>query len=91
LVPGFKVLFPLRENRLMWMNNKFKACKNDIQIFEYKDLKAKLMATGKQAIGDGGYHGLPNELSSPNVHDSVKVHTFNFQCLCPEETWEVQW
>jgi hypothetical protein len=71
----------ISESRLVWMNGGFRAGMNDVQTFEKKGLKAKLMATGKKAIGDGGYRGHPNELSSPNSHDSKEVHTFKGRAL----------
>ena len=43
------------------------------------------MATGKKGSGDGGYHGHPNELSTPNSHDSKEVNTFKGRALKRQE------
>jgi hypothetical protein len=43
---------------------------NDINISTTKGLKAKLWATGKMVIDDGGYSGHPYQVSMPNSPES---------------------
>ena len=82
---NYELALSISENRLVWMNGGFLAGQNDKDIFVNKGLKAKLMATGKKGIGDGGYHGHPNELSTPNSHDSKEVKTFKGRALKRQE------
>jgi hypothetical protein len=73
------------------MNGPFRAGLNDVTVFSNKGSKAKLRAHGKKGIGDGGCSGRPEEMSTPNSHDSKQVFKFesralkrmckNFDCL----------
>jgi hypothetical protein len=70
------------ESRLVWMNGPFPAGLNDQTVFQKPEgLKAKLAATGKRAIGDGGYNGHPNQINAPNAHDSKAVKRFKGRAL----------
>jgi hypothetical protein len=78
---NYELGISISECRLVWMNGPFKAGSNDVSIFKKKGLKAKLMATGKKAIGDGGYSGHSHEISTPNSHDSKAVFKFKSRAL----------
>jgi hypothetical protein len=67
------------------MNGPFKAGLNDITIFTNEGLKEKLRATGKKAIGDGGYSGHSQQISTPNSHDSKQVKKFKSRALKRQE------
>ena len=59
--------------RLIWMNKPYKAGKNDLQIFTCGGLKEILLLLKKKEIGDEGYHGHQDAISSPNSHNSRPV------------------
>ena len=71
----------ISESKLVWMNGKFKAGRSDNSIFKKEGLMAKLISTGKRAIGDSGYPGHPEVISTPNNHDSSKVKKFKSRAL----------
>jgi hypothetical protein len=63
------------------MQGPTKAGGNDLQVFLQEGLEAKLKATGKKGIGDGGYRGHPGEMSTPNSHDSKEANKFKSRAL----------
>jgi hypothetical protein len=71
----------ISQNILVWMNGPFKAGLNDITIFTNEGLEEKLRATGKKGIGDGGYSGHSQQISTPNSHDSKQVKKFKSRAL----------
>jgi hypothetical protein len=78
---NYELAISISENRLVWMNGPFKAGMNDVITFTEKGLKAKLKACGKKGIGDGGYAGHPEQISTPNSHDSKQVFKFKSRAL----------
>jgi hypothetical protein len=63
------------------MNGPTKAGGNNQSVFLREGLKAKLEASGKKGIGDGGYRGHPGELSTPNSHDPNEANKFKSRAL----------
>jgi hypothetical protein len=78
---NYELGISLTDSKLIWMNGPFPAGLNDITIFTKKGLKQKLKSCGKLAIGDGGYNGHPEEISSTNAHDSKEVKRFKSRAL----------
>lgn len=67
---------------LVWMNGPFRAGLNDKAVFAQPGgLKAKLRAMGKKGIGDNGYTGHHEQVSTPNSHDSKEVALFKSRAL----------
>jgi hypothetical protein len=82
---NYELGISLSESKLVWMNGPYKAGQNDVLIFTTKGLKAKLLATGKKAIGDGGYQGHQETIIAPNSHDSRDVRIFKSRALLRHE------
>ncbi len=82
---NYELGISISQNRLVWMNGPFKAGLNDITIFTNKGLKEKLRANGKKAIGDGGYSGHSQQISTPNSRDSKQVKKFKSRALKRQE------
>ena len=82
---NYELGISLSESRLVWMEGPGKAGGNNLSVFIGKGLKRKLMETKKKGIGDGGYNGHPNELSTLNLHDSKEVKTFKSRALRQHE------
>jgi hypothetical protein len=78
---NYELGISLADGHLVWMKGPFKAGLNDIKIFTTKGLKAKLRATGKMAIGDGGYSGHPYQVSTPNSYESQQCKKFKSRAL----------
>ncbi len=66
---------------LVWMNGPFPAGRSDRTIFAQDGLKAKLLASQKKAIGDRGYTGHQEAVSTPNNHDDRSVKKFKSRAL----------
>jgi len=77
----------IASSRLVWMNGPFKAGTNGVSIFRTHGLKEKLQSIGKKGIGDKGYNGHPNEISTFNAHDSVAVKKFKSRALHRHKTF----
>jgi hypothetical protein len=83
---NYKLGISISQNRLVWMNGPFKAGQNDITIFMNEGSEQQLRATGKKAIGGGGYEGHTECISTPNRHDSKQVTKFKSHALkCQEK------
>jgi hypothetical protein len=78
---NYELGISLWQSRLVWMKGPTKAGGNDLQVFLQEGLEAKLKATGKKGIGDGGYRGHPGEMSTPNSHDSKEANKFKSRAL----------
>ena len=77
----------LADSRLVWMNGPFKAGANDVAIFAQHGLKDKLQSIGKKAIGDRGYRGHHEVVSTYNPHDSRNVKKFKSRALKRHENF----
>lgn len=58
------------------MNGPFPAGMDDIKVFKRKGLRKELCQRKKKAIGDKGYNGSPDEVSTFNAHDKSSVKMF---------------
>jgi len=77
----------LSTNRLLWMRGPFPAGTSDTTVARKEGLVAKLRRLGGKAIGDRGYNGQPNEISTPNAHDNKGVQLFKRRALMRQENF----
>lgn len=78
----------LSTNQLVWINGPFPAGQSDLKVFKKQHgLKRFLESKGKRCIGDGGYPGYPQVLSTPNALDSKQVAKFKSRALKRHETF----
>jgi hypothetical protein len=84
---NYELGISLSTNRLVWMNGPFPAGSNDISIFSNKGLEHKLQQLQKKAIGDAGYNGHYETVSTPNAIDSYGVKLFKSRALKRHETF----
>ena len=84
---NYELAIAIASNRLVWMNGPFRAGLADLPTFTGKGLKDKLEAAGKRAIGDGGYGGHPQVISTPNNMDTKAVKKFKSRALKRHETF----
>jgi hypothetical protein len=84
---NYEIGISLSEPRVVWMNGPFKAGMNDVKVFKEYGLKEKLESTNKKAIGDQGYVGHTNVVSTFNAHDLKKVKIFKSRALTRHETF----
>ena len=85
---NYEVGVHLFESRCIWLRGPFKAgAYNDAKMFKDGGLMAKLKQAGKKAIGDEGYRGFPNQISSVNPLDSKEVKEFKARARQRHETY----
>lgn len=84
---NYELGISLSESQLIWMNGPFPAGENDISVFKRHGLYAHLTSTGRKAIGDMGYRGIPEVLSTPNTADKKAVAKFKSRALKRHETF----
>ena len=72
-------------NRLVWMRGPGKASKHDITVFREKLLKK--IPPGKRVIGDNGYRGEKEKVSTPNRHDSPELRKFKSRARSRQEAF----
>ena len=75
-------------NRLVWMRGPGKASKHDITVFREKLLKK--IPPGKRAIGDKGYRGEKEKVSTPNPHDSPELRKFKSRARSRQEAFNAR-
>ena len=78
---NYQIAISLSESRVVWLNGRFKAGANDVKVFARCGLEEKLLETNKKAIGDKGYVGHPDTVSSYNIHDCQAVKGFKSRAL----------
>jgi hypothetical protein len=85
---NYELGISIASSRLVWMNGPFKAGTNDVSIFQARHgLKEKLQSIGKKGIGDKGYNGHHNDVSTFNALDSRAVKKFKSRALHRHETF----
>ena len=85
---NYEVGVDLFTSRCIWLRGPFKAgTYNDAKMFREGGLMAKLKRLGKKAIGDEGYRGFPDQISSANSLDSPEVKEFKARARQRHETY----
>jgi hypothetical protein len=73
---------------LVHINGPFPAGQSDIVIFKKEGgLRDKLVEAGKKIIGDKGYNGHPDVVSTPNSADERPVRRFKSRALARHEKY----
>ena len=81
----YEIGISLYENKVVWVNDPFKASKYDITIFR-SALKAKI-PKGKLVIADLGYRGEKKIIAVPNSHDVAEVRDFKGRARARQESF----
>jgi hypothetical protein len=77
------------EDKLVWMNGPFPVSQHDINIFRTEGLKDKIPVS-KLVIGDCGYLGEPDIISTPNLHDPIEVRKLKNRARSRQETFNAR-
>jgi hypothetical protein len=84
---AYELGIAIYHNQLVWINGPFPAGQNDKKIFNKPNgLKSKIPA-GKRAIGDEGYVGNPDKITTRNSFDSDAVKKFKRRVKARHETF----
>ena len=70
------------------MRGPFKASRHDITQFR-SELLAKIPA-GKRAVGDNGYQGEPDAVSTPNSQDPAVLRKFKSRARARQESFNAR-
>ena len=70
---NYELGIAISSSDLVWMNGPFNAGQSDKKVFNEKGLKEMLKSLQKKAIGDQGYNGDYEVVSTYNAHDTRGV------------------
>jgi len=91
---AYELAMSVYEQRLVWMRGPFPAGVPDINIFRGTNLVGTslvdLIPPGKRAIGDKGYRGEREAVSTPSSHDTPAVRQFKGRVRSRQETFNAR-
>jgi hypothetical protein len=83
---NYEIGLSIYENRLVWVNGpKPAGTWNDIKMF--RDNLKMMIPGGKRVVGDRGYQGEPNIISTPNTHEPQELRNFKSRARARHETF----
>jgi DDE superfamily endonuclease len=85
---NYELAISIIDGHLIWVNGPFPAATHDVTVFR-RDLKAKIPHGGK-LIGDKGYLGEQNLISTPNSTDPRDVRKFKSRARSRHETFNAK-
>ena len=84
---NYEIGLQIDQSKLLWVNGPYPAGEfNDIQTFRTKGLKDKI-PVGKRLIGDKGYKGEPDSISTQNDLDPREIAEFKERSQSRHETF----
>lgn len=81
---NYEIALSLIDDRIVWVSGPHPAGTPDIQVFR-NGLMAHI-PNGKRIIGDKGYRGEPNYISTPNSFDNDQVKLYKSRARARHET-----
>jgi hypothetical protein len=81
---GYEIALSLIEDRIVWVSGPHPAGTPDITVFR-NGLIAHI-PMGKKIVGDKGYRGEPNYISTPNQLDSNHIKLYKRRACAQHET-----
>lgn len=87
---NYEIAISIFTQQVIWINGPKKASTHDITIFrEPNGLKEK-MPQGKLVIGDKGYRGEKQMISTPNSHEPDELRKFKSRARARQETFNAR-
>lgn len=83
----YEIVIHIRSQRVLWINGPFPAAEHDIEVARKIGGVLERIPPGKRLIGDGGYRGEPNQITTPNIHDSLIVKDYKNRARARHETF----
>jgi hypothetical protein len=84
----YEIGLRVHKSQLAWINGPFPAATHDIEVFR-RGLKEKV-PVGKRVIGDAGYTGEPDLISTQNDFDPREIAEFKERVLSRHETFNAR-
>jgi DDE superfamily endonuclease len=82
---SYEIALSLWEDKIVWINGPFPAGTSDSSIFQYGGLKDMIPA-GKRAVGDKGYVGMSQVVTTRNRFDQPFVREFKSRARARQES-----
>ena len=73
-------------NKIVWVNGPFPAGQNDMKVFRKEDGLMAKIPEGCMAIGDEGYRGEPQKVSTRNKYNPEELKLFKSRVRARHET-----
>eukprot|EP00980_Cylindrotheca_fusiformis_P020427 scaffold7476_cov68-Cylindrotheca_fusiformis.AAC.4 len=83
---AYEIGIAVYHNRIVWVNGPFPAGENDKKIFDKPEGLASRLKAHQRVIGDEGYRGAPEKVSTRNTFDSIEVKEFKKRAKARHET-----
>jgi DDE superfamily endonuclease len=83
----YELCIDVYRNKLVSINGPFKAGEHDISVARKPHGILTKIPFGKKILGDKGYRGEPDKITTPNVHDSIIVKRFKARASARHETF----
>lgn len=87
--PGltYQIILSLHENKLLSVIGPYPAGETDLHVFRKRDGIINQIPPGKRLIGDRGYVGEDEKISTPNEHDALEVFRYKNRARSRHETF----
>lgn len=82
----YEVGVAIYHNKIVWINGPFPAGENDKKVFDKPGGLASRLKEGQRVIGDEGYRGSPDKVSTRNTFDSPEVKDYKRRVKARHET-----
>lgn len=87
--PGltYELVIDLHHQQLLYINGPYEAGQNDIGAFRKPGGIMDRIPAGKKLIGDKGYRGEPDKISTPSEHDALNAARYKKRARARHETF----
>lgn len=82
----YEIGVAIYHDKIVWINGPFPAGENDKRVFDKPGGLASRLQEGQQVIGDEGYRGSPDKVSTRNTFDAPEVKCFKRRVKARHET-----
>ena len=83
---SYEIALSLKRNKIVWVNGPFPAGENDKAIFNKPEGLGTKLKPGQLAIGDEGYRGAPEKVSTCNSLNSQNTKEIKHRSKARQET-----
>jgi DDE superfamily endonuclease len=87
--PGltYEIIIDVRRQQVLHINGPHEAGQNDIGVFRKPEGVSDRIPAGKKLIGDKGYRGEPDKISTPSPHDALDAAEYKKRARARHETF----
>jgi hypothetical protein len=87
--PGltYQIVLSLHESKVLSIIGPYPAGNSDLTVYRMRDGIKHMIPHGSRLIGDRGYVGEPETISTPNDHDTLRAAQFKGRARSRHETF----